>query len=54
MTLTEPTRATREFLRTQAGTNAKLRRLVRTLKAKDRRAAVARAVSMPLTEKDGQ
>lgn len=48
---TEPTRSTREFLRAQAGTNAKLRKYLKGVSAKQRREAQARAATVPLTDK---
>lgn len=50
MNYTEPTRSTREFLRAQAGTNAKLRKLLKGVSRKQRREAMERAATAPLND----
>jgi len=43
--ISEPTRSTREYLRAKAGTNAKLRKMLRGISKKQKREAIARAAS---------
>lgn len=43
MNVSEPTRATREYLRAKAGTNAKLRRTLKGISRRQRREAIERA-----------
>lgn len=51
MTLSAPTSTSLKWLRKHAEVNKELRRFLRGVKAKDRRAARVRAATIPLTER---